>query len=321
MGQKALMIARRLILQPRRNNVCVLLLFCGLCFSFSANAMDVVLAFTNVQARATSLDGATRAKLIINHLKRLDVGPVAVLVRTHEVTPKTEARIALYDKAGHMLVNHGRRQHLLSRPDLYRYQADLLAANMRLRAYSNYRGHVYLANFENETNISNRQKLVSFSRAKMLTPIYVSVQVQDAYMNQRYQRMVNNNRRVDMAALQNAYVDMIWQQMMVYDAALLTTYPRAPLVLLLEEHDLTAYFLPGLIDRIRERGGRIVAPQSIFTNPPVYAMPTNVHTPEGYFAALIGGEPPRLVTPLVVGGNKNWFDTYLGANNLLQLQP
>src|SRR5690606_36659371 len=139
----------------------------------------------------------------------------------------------------------------LSRPDMYRYQADLLAADARLQKYSNYRGHIYLANFENNDEISNRQKLLSFARTKMLTPIYVSVQVQDAYMNQRYQFMVNNNRRVDMAALQNVYVDLVWQQLEIYQTALLSTYARAPIVLLFEEHDLTAYFLPGLIDRIR----------------------------------------------------------------------
>lgn len=312
------MIPRNFLLQRRRNIFCAALLFFGLWIPFFANAMDVVLAFTHVQAPATSLDGATRAKLIINYLKRLDVGPVAVLVRTREITPKTAARIALYNNAGHLLVNNGHRQHLLSCPDLYRYQADLLAADARLQAYSNYRGHVYLANFENNGEVSNRQKLLSFARTKMLTPMYVSVQVQDAYMNQRYQFMVNNNRRVDIAALQNAYVDMVWQQLEIYQTALLSTYARAPIVLLLEEHDLTAYFLPGLIDRIRESGGRIVAPQTIFNNPPVYDSPIDVHTQDGYFAALIEAEPPRLITPLIVGGNKNWFDTYLAAKGLLQ---
>ena len=55
--------------------------------------MDVVLAFTQVQGGSTSLDGTARSRMIINHLQRLDVGPVAVLVRTREITSKTRARI------------------------------------------------------------------------------------------------------------------------------------------------------------------------------------------------------------------------------------
>lgn len=280
--------------------------------------MDVVLAFTQVQGGSTSLDGTARSRMIINHLQRLDVGPVAVLVRTREITSKTRSRISSYNDAGHMLVNLGHRHHFLSRPDLYRYQADVLAADARLRSYSNYRGHVYFASFENDEPISNRERLHSFARSKMFTPIYVSVRVQDGYLNQRYQQKVNKNKRVDMAALQAAYVDIIWQSLVQYQSLLRATHARAPLVLLLEEHDITAYFLPGLIDRIRDNGGRIVAPQAVFTIPPVYAMPINLDTVDGYLAALAGTAPPRLIKPLIAGGDKIWTDQYLVRLGLLQ---
>lgn len=318
MGQKAL-IKAQMFRVPRKNLLSGFLLFITAgCLSVVVNAMDVVLAFTQVQGGSTSLDGIARSRMIINHLQRLDVGPVAVLVRTHEVTSKTRSRISSYNDAGHLLVNVGHRHHLLSRPDLYRYQADLLAAEARLRTYNNYRGHVYFANFENDEPISNRDKLHSFARSKMFTPIYVSVKVQDGYLNQRYQQKVNQNKRVDMAALQAAYVDMIWQSLVQYQSLLRATYARAPLVLLLEEHDITAYFLPGLIDRIREGGGRIIAPQSIFTNPPVYPMPINLDAYDGYLAALTGIAPPRLNQPLIAGGDQIWTDQYLARLGLLQ---
>lgn len=280
--------------------------------------MDVVLAFTQVQSGSTSLDGTARSRMIINHLKRLEIGPVAVLVRTSEMKAKTRSRINAYHDAGHLLVNNGHRHHLLSPPDLFRYQADLLAAHSRLRAFKQYRGHVYFANFESDDPVSNREKLHGFARAKMFTPVPVSVQVKDGYLNQRYQQQVNKNKRVDMAALQEAYVEMIWQALVQYQSLLRVTHARTPLVLLLEEHDLTAYFLPGLIDRIQERGGRIVAPQSVFTNPPVYSLPVGLHTTDGYRAALAGIDAPRLHPPLVVGDDNAWMDQYLLGLGLLQ---
>lgn len=307
-------------LQKSRKKIFAGLLFflSACCWPVAAGAMDIVLAITQVQSGSTSLDGTARSRMIINHLKRLETGPVAVLVRTGEITPRTRARIAAYNDAGHLLVNTGHRHHLLSRPDPYRYQADLLAADIRLRSYSNYRGHVYLANFENDATVSNREKFSSFARTKMLTPVYVSVQVKDGYLNQRYQQKVNQNKRVDMASLQNAYVDLIWRALVSYQSVLSVTYARAPLVLLLEEHDLTAYFLPGLIDRIHDNGGRILAPQTVFTNPPVYAMPVNIQTHDGYLAALAGIQPPRLNQHFIAGGDKAWTDQYLAGLGLLQ---
>jgi hypothetical protein len=296
----------------------VLLTCSGLCWVFSAQALDVVLAFTQVQSQSTSLDGTARSQMIINHLRRLDVGPVAVLVRTSEIKPRQQARIGFYHDAGHLLINHGHQHHLLSRPDLYRYQVDLLAADARLRSYNNYRGHVLLANFENNEPVSNRQKLLSFAHDNQLTPIYISVKAQDGHLNTRYQNMVNKNRRVDMAPLQEAYIDMMWRELLRSDLLQRVAYGRAPLVLLLEENDLTAYFLPGLIDRIRDSGGRILAPQALFNQPAVYRMPVNAHTGAGLFSAVAGIEPPRLITPLLVGGDAFWIDHYLTQRGLLQ---
>src|SRR5690606_32770451 len=146
----------------------------------------------------------------------------------------------------------------------------------------------------------------------------VSVQVQDGYLNQRYQQKVNQNKRVDMASLQDAYVDLIWHALVSYQSILSVTHARAPLVLLLEEHDLTAYFLPGLIDRIRDNGGRILAPQTVFPRPPVFAMPVNIQTSDGYLAALAGTQPPRLNQLFIAGGDKAWIEQYLAGTGLLQ---
>lgn len=286
--------------------------------ALQASALDVVLAFTQVQAPSTSLDGTARTQMIINHLRRLDAGPVAIFVRTHELTAKTRGRISLYDNAGHLLVNNGHRYHLLSRPDLYRYQADLLIADRQLRRYKNYMGHVHLANFETTEAKSYRERLLDFAHDRGLVPVAVSIRVQDAYLNRRYQQQVNRHRRVDIAALQDAYVDMIWQELLYYQKLAMPTHGRAPLVLLLEENDLTAYFLPGLIDRIRDNGGRILAPQTVFNRPFITSVPVNPHTAGGYVAALGLAVPPRLQAPYIIGGDKPWADQFLLRHGLLQ---
>lgn len=273
--------------------------------------MDVVLAFTEVQSRATSLDGMARSQMIVNQLKRLDVDAAAVLIRTKEISTKSRARVALYDQAGHLLINQGHAYHLLSKPDLYRYQVDLLAANQRLSSYNHYRGNVYLANFEADSPVSNRQKLIHFAYAHGLTPSYISIQVLNGYLNNYYQQQVNQGRRVDMIAMQQAYVDMIWPALVKSETLALGIYPRAPLVLLLQENDLTAYFLSALIDHIRNHGGRIVSPALAFPSPPANYWPINLHTQQGYLTALLGLELPRNLSPASVGGNQAWTNAYL----------
>ncbi len=261
------------------NRLCLLLML-GI-LSLPVQAVELVLVFTRMQDAATSLYGASRSQMIIGHLRRLAAGEVGLAVRTADLSPRQQARIKAYSDAGHLLINRGHHyQPLLGRPDVYRYQADLLRAHRRLQAFTGYEGHLLV---DDVLSADHREVWQRFVRNRGLTPMAVSLALRDGHLNSVYQEAVLRNKRPDMAALEDAWVDMLWPAIVEQHYRQLASHGAAPVVLLLEENDLSAYFLPGLIERLRSSGGRLVSPRVLFT-PPV------VHRASGDAIRWIGGD-------------------------------
>lgn len=299
-----------------------LLLFCVFCFTASVKvqALEMVLVFSQLQESVTNLYPQTRTRMILGHLRRFDVEEVGVMVRTRDLRKAAiKDKVKAYSDAGHLLINQGHNYHLFTRPDLRRYQVDLLRGHGQLSAYASYRGHTYLRELEYSANQDSRGELERFSRARGLVPVFVDLRVQDNVLNYLYQQAVSRRRQLDMGQLQDAWVELLWPQLVEawYEQLALG---GGPLVLVLEEHDLTAYFLPGLMERMQAVGGRFVAPSVYFAPAPQLKSPASLtHAsltrPEpgqsksgqasAYLARLLQMQLPRH-QPLVLGGEREW---------------
>lgn len=255
-----------------------------------ARSQEVIIAFEDVLGPSATLDGMARTQMIISGLRRAEVEQALFLVRTKKINSKNKGRERLvqYDKAGHVLASHGHDHNLFKKVNLYAYEIDLLKSNALLQDFANYHGYFHFGYYAAGGDLNVRRKLRDFARENGLQPIYVNVKTDDAYLNQRYIEQVNANRRVDMAALEKVYVDMVWQGLVNYYQYALPTVEQPRIVLLLQENDLAAYFIAPLAEKIREQGWHIASPNAAFSYPKVSHPPIGLQNSDGYIAALCG---------------------------------
>jgi peptidoglycan/xylan/chitin deacetylase (PgdA/CDA1 family) len=269
------------------NQVCLVAMFIFLLAS-PARSQEVVIAFEDVLGPSATLDGMARTQMIISGLRRAEVEQALFLVRTKKINPRTKnrERLVQYDKAGHVLASHGHDHNLFKKVNLYAYEIDLLKSNALLQGFKNYHGYFHFGYYAAGGDLNVRRKLREFARENGLQPIYVNVKTDDAYLNQKYIEQVNANRRVDIAALEKVYVDMVWQGLVNYYQYAIPTVEQPKIVLLLQENDLAAYFIAPLVEKIREHGWKIASPNTAFGYPKAGRAPIGLQNSDGYMAAL-----------------------------------
>lgn len=246
-----------------------LLLMASQCFS-SAYAREIVLAFDDTLAPSTSLDGTARTKMLINSMARADVKQAAFLIKSKTLTATTIDRMMYYDETGQLIVNAGHNYSLLHRAKNYGYPIDIMKANAALEPYANYHQHITYPYLNGGGDLELLQQLQRYLAEHNYFPIYVTTQVHDEYMNKLYQMRIESGRTVDIRALEKAYVKMIMDKVLAYDASAYLTLGSSPRqVLLLHENDLAAYCIIGVIDALNENGFKVIAPEKVFTDPVV----------------------------------------------------
>lgn len=235
-----------------------------------AYAREIVLAFDNTLAPSTSLDGTARTKMLINSMARADVKQVLFLIRTKTLTANTIDRMMYYDETGQLIVNAGHNYSLLHRAKSYGYPIDIMKANAALEPYVNYHQHITYPYLDSGGDSELLQQLQRYLAEHNYFPIYVTTQVHDEYMNKLYQVRIESGRTVDIRALEKAYVNMIMDKVLAYDASAYLKLGSSPRqVLLLHENDLAAYCIIGVIDALNAKGFKVIAPEKVFTDPVV----------------------------------------------------
>lgn len=254
----------------RVNILSALLLIASQFFPCAAYARDIVLAFDDTLAPSSSLDGTARTKMLINSMARADVKQAVFLIKTKTITAKTIDRMMYYDETGQLIVNAGHNYSLLHRTKSYGYPIDIMKANAALEPYVNYHQHITYPYLNGGGDSELLQQLQRYLTEHNYFPIYVTTQVHDEYMNKLYQARIESGHTVDIRALEKAYVQMILDKVLAYDAkAYLTLGNRPRQVLLLHENDLAAYCIIGVIDALNEKGFKVIAPEKVFTDPVV----------------------------------------------------
>ncbi len=231
-------------------------------------AQEVVLAFTDTLAPATSLDGTARSKMLIRNMARADVNQAMFLIKAKAVNANTIDRLDFYDETGQLLVNAGYNISMVHRQKSYAYPIDIMKANGILESYPHYHKHVSIPYLYSYSDPETLKQLQGFLAEHDYLPTYITTRVHDEYMNHLYQVRITSGRTVDIRALEKAYVNMILNAVTRYDAKahmMLGFSPRQ--VLLLHENDLAAYCIVSVIDELNKKGFKVVAPEKVFTDP------------------------------------------------------
>lgn len=287
------------------------------------SAQEVVLAFDKTLGRSTSLDGMARSQMLIRNLIKAEVPQAIFLIHSNDITPKTEERVMLYDDGGQMLVNAGSKTFFYSRNNAYSYQVDLMRANADLEPYVNYRQHVYFPYLFEGGDEQILQSLKEFLTSHDYQPMYVTYQANDDYIDLLYQARLADNKYVDIRRLETAYVSLLVDDIMAYDAKARIYLGYSPRqVVLLHENDLAAYCIIGLIDELNKKGFKVVAPGNTFSDPVANPFYWGGYSAVGYMQSVLGLPEPRRDDLLILtNAQKQKIHRYLNEQGLGELIP
>lgn len=288
---------------------------CGMVCTSVVGARELVIAFDHTLQNSTSLDAMARSQLLVRNLARVGVPQAMFLIDTKGVDQKDKARLALYSDKGHLLVNAGHGQSLVTKSDLYAYEIGIMKANRILQGYSGYKKHVHFSYLHEFGDFNIQRELAEFLEERGYRPAFTGVNPMrgaDQYLNLLYQKKISSNRPVNMAALESAYVELITRSLTQEDAKafnLLGYSPRQ--VLVLQENDLAAYFLVALVDRLVEQGWTMMRAEAAMNDPVANPIAANRWGANGYLNSITRLPDERLAYARVLGERKAILDSFL----------
>ena len=250
------------------------------------------------------LTGEQRTATLIESLARSGVDEAIFFVTTRNVERQGEsgaARLRAYTEAGHTLANHSHSHQWLSRTNVDDYVADLDIAIDHLSQLGSVEPFYRYPFLDEGRAIDKRDRLREALAERELKNGYVTVDTYDWYLDSLVEVASEAGVEVDMDKLGDLYVDVISRSTEFYDSLAQETLGRSPHhVLLLHENDLAALFVDDLVERLRERGFRIIPATVAYDDPIADREPDTLFLGQGRIAALAhesGRRPPELVSP------------------------
>lgn len=276
---------------------------------------ELVIAIEGTLQGSTSLDAMARSQMLVRNLKMAEVPQAMFLIRTESMGAKNRERVALYSNQGHLLVNAGHDHSLVTKSDLYAYEVSILKANRLLRPYSGYKKHLHFS-YLNETGDPLIQRgLIDFLNERGYKPAFTGFNPArgiDTYVDQLYQARIRANRRVDMAGLEKAYIQLMMKPLQQQDAYLFNMLGYSPRqVLVVQENDLAAYFIVGLVDELAARGWKMIAAEKALNDPIVNPMALSGWGANSHLRGITGLPDQGLAYPRLIGLRKAEVDHVL----------
>jgi hypothetical protein len=280
-----------------------------------AQARELVIAFENTLQESSSLDAKARSQMLVRNLKTVVIPQAMFLIKTENLSSKNRERVALYSDNGHLLVNAGHSHSLVGKSDLYAYEISLLKANRLLAPYSGYKKHIHFSYLHELGDANIQRGLIDFLQERGYQPAFTGFNPArgiDTYVDQLYQKKVRNNRRVDMAALEKAYVQLLLEPLQRQDEYLFTMLGYSPRqVLVIQENDLAAYFVVALVDELIARGWTMVAAEKAMNDPLFNPIAHGGWGANGYLHGLTGLPELPVAYPRLIGVRKPEVDRVL----------
>ncbi len=295
--------------------------FAQFCLLFAAlsigvvDARELVIAFERTLQPSTSLDAMARSQMLVRNMAAAGVPQAMFLIKTKGINQKDRARLSLYSDKGHLLVNAGHGHSLVTKSDLYAYEIGILKANRILKPYRGYKKHVHFSYLHEYGDGNIQRRLADFLQERGYRPAFSGMNAMrgvDHYLDQLYQQKIRSNRPVNMAALEQAYVELFSDSVAQQDALafnLLGFSPRQ--VLVLQENDLAAYFIVALIDKLVAQGWKIIAAETAQDDPLVNPIAATRWGANSYVHVITRLGDERVAYARILGDRQVQVDAFL----------
>jgi hypothetical protein len=284
----------------------------------NAQAAKVLLVFDNSLQPRTSLDGKARSQMILRSLKTAGVNQAAFLVDTYGLNARDRERLVLYSEAGHLLVNKGHNQSLVSKKNIYTMQARLLKANGLLQAYPTYHQHIHLDWLNENPDPEAQKKMLRFLNEYNFIPVSsgnLPMRGIDQYLDYLYQYRKKINKPVSMEKLRDIYVKLIVDDLQTVNAEASLNLGYSPVqILTLQANDVTAYFLLALLDELANKGWQWARAEQVYADPVVNHYARFGFAASSYKKAVAPFLQDTASYPRVAGSRQKKVDHLLQTN-------
>ena len=245
-----------------------------------------------------------RTAQLIDALRRGGVTQAAFFVTTGNLEKPFgaggEKRIADYVAAGHVIANHSKEHMWLHRTSAADYVADIDQAARWLNGRPGYRPWFRFPFLdEGRRDLAKRDAVRAALRERGLRNGYVTIDNYDWYTDSLANSACREEKRLDMQALRDLYVETLVDTANFYERMAVDTLGRSPAhVLLLHETDIAAMFVDDLALALRADGWEIVSIDEAYRDPIAADEPDTWFLGGGRIAALAqikGADPRNLV--------------------------
>ena len=240
-----------------------------LCNIVATNAKEIAITFDDSPRTAKGyMDGATRAKKLIENLKQHGVDQVVFFSVSNKLDEEGIQRLNTYSDAGHIIANHTHTHPDINKLTLEEYNKDFTIADKQLSQFNTFQKLFRFPYLREGNTIEKRDGMRALLKEKGYINAYITLNNYDWYIENLFQQAIKDNVSLDFDAMRRFYVDVLMESIEYYDHMAITYLNRSPKhVLLLHEMDISALFIGDLIDDLRKKGWKIITPEQAYTDP------------------------------------------------------
>ncbi|MFA0811429.1 polysaccharide deacetylase family protein [Microbulbifer epialgicus] len=250
-----------------KNLIFTLLIWIAL--SSISHAKQLAITFDDAPRSANGyMDGQTRAKTLIENLKKYHIGQVAFFSNSRALNDEGMKRMQLYDNAGHLIANHTHSHPNFLETNLANYHEDFLQAHRLLKEFHNFAPYFRFPYLREGETLEKRDGMREALSKYGYKNAYITLNNYDWYIEDLFQKALREGKEVDLQRLSHMYVDVLMQSISYYDNLAIKHLGRSPKhVLLLHEMDISALFIGDLIEQLRGEGWEIISMEEAYQDP------------------------------------------------------
>ncbi len=213
------------------------------------------------------LDGTSRSKILVEKLRQHKVSQVAFFSVSNKLDPEGMERLARYASAGHIIANHTHSHADFNKITLAEYSRDFLTGHNNLKSFRNFRKWFRFPYLREGDTLEKRDGMRELLRKHNYKNAYITLNNYDWYIESLFQKAFAEGIDIDMERMELFYIQQLLNSINYYDQMAVKHLGRSPKhVLLLHEMDISALFIGGLIDALKNQGWKIISLDEAFTD-------------------------------------------------------
>jgi peptidoglycan/xylan/chitin deacetylase (PgdA/CDA1 family) len=232
------------------------------------HSKEIAITFDDSPRKATGyFNGPERAKKLIDELKRHQVSQVAFFANSAKLNAEGKQRLSTYSQAGHIIANHTHSHPDFNKLSLNDYVQNFLLADEKLSQFENFKKLFRFPYLRNGDTNEKRYGMQEILKKHGYIHAYITLNNYDWYIESLFQSAIKAGTTIDLDRMRKFYVQVMMESIEFYDEMAMKNLGRSPKhILLLHEMDISALFIGDLVDELRNKDWKIIAPEQAYSD-------------------------------------------------------